>query len=83
MLDNDDSTHSTDSSSVPPTVPPKRVRVSALAKDLGIASKQLVALLAELGEGTKTASSTLDAGPGRAGPHRACGRRPGRGHGSG
>jgi ribonuclease E len=61
MLDNDNSTHSTPSTGGAPAVPPKRVRVSALAKDLGIASKQLVALLADLGEGTKTASSTLDA----------------------
>jgi ribonuclease E len=64
MLDTDDSTNSSDSNSGSPSdrpvVPPKRVRVSALAKELGIPSKQLVALLADLGEGAKTASSTLD-----------------------
>ncbi|HEY2298947.1 MAG TPA: translation initiation factor IF-2 N-terminal domain-containing protein [Jatrophihabitans sp.] len=67
MLDNDDSTDSnTDNfTAVPPagaptTAPAKRVRVSALAKELGVPSKSLVALLAELGEGVKTASSALD-----------------------
>ena len=31
-------------------VPPKRIRVSALAKDLGMASRELLALLGRLGE---------------------------------
>ncbi len=44
-----------------PEVPAKRIRVSALAKELGLASRELVALLAEIGEGVKTASSALDA----------------------
>ncbi|MGH8860827.1 MAG: translation initiation factor IF-2 N-terminal domain-containing protein, partial [Jatrophihabitantaceae bacterium] len=63
MLDNDDSTttHNTDNATADRAAPPpKRLRVSALAKELGIPSKQLVALLADLGEGSKTASSTLD-----------------------
>ena len=65
MLDNDNSTETPETPAVaePPatSVPAKRVRVSALAKDLGTTSKALIALLTELGAGTKTASSALDA----------------------
>jgi ribonuclease E len=68
MLDNDadsnstsDSTGSTGSTgSTVPAVPPKRIRVSALAKELGVTSKELLALIADIGEVAKTASSALD-----------------------
>src|SRR3954471_24428057 len=39
---------------------PGKVRVSALAKELGITSKEALAKLNELGEYVKTASSTVE-----------------------
>ncbi len=40
---------------------PGKVRVSALAKELGITSKEALAKLGEMGEYVKTASSTVEA----------------------
>ncbi|HZY75646.1 MAG TPA: translation initiation factor IF-2 N-terminal domain-containing protein, partial [Jatrophihabitantaceae bacterium] len=39
---------------------PGKVRVSALAKELGITSKEALAKLGEMGEYVKTASSTVE-----------------------
>jgi ribonuclease E len=59
MLDNDNR-HSSSTGSAGTDVPPKRIRVSALAKELGVTSKELLALIADIGEVAKTASSALD-----------------------
>ncbi len=60
MLDNDNSTQAPQTTASD-AAPPKRIRISALAKELGTTSKALVALINDLGAGPKTASSALDA----------------------
>ena len=40
---------------------PGKIRVSALAKELGVTSKEVLAKLGEMGEYVKSASSTVEA----------------------